>query len=73
MQAAKTLLAKITTLQYRYLFSNCEEKLDTEMKNNVIGLCRRRKIWIAASKFDKFCKGNSINAGYCLVLFSWTA
>ena len=40
------------------------------MKNNVIGLCRRVKIWIAASKFDKFCKGNSINAGYCLALFS---
>ena len=20
------------------------------------GLCRRRKIWIAAAKFDKFCK-----------------
>ena len=27
-------------------------------------MCGRRKIWIAASKFDEFANGNSIDEGY---------
>ena len=43
MQAEKTLLAKITTLQCRYLLSDREVKRDTEMKNNVIWLVQAKK------------------------------
>ena len=36
MQSEETLLAKMTTLQCKYLLSDCEEKRDIEIENNVI-------------------------------------
>ena len=46
---------EVIVLQCKYLLSNCEAKPDIEMESSQIWLVQA-KIWIAASKFDKFCQ-----------------
>lgn len=52
--SGENLVSKDHHVTIKNLLSDCEEKRDIEMKNNVIWLVQAKKDRIAASKFDKF-------------------